>query len=476
MTTNESMPDLEFDPVFRKVIPTNHAERLLLSKIDSGNTIYISVGMPVGPLSQQNPDSVIRGSFLSHLSKNSDAYNIGTKGIIINGAVIYGEFNIEYSNIDFPISFSECLFYSEIIFRKSQFDDVSFQNCLIHDFYGPDLLVRKSLIFDDVEIIGDIDLCDTDIRRDLILIHCAFSEEGPISFDASRASVSGRFVWKYNRSVEFVGMHLPHASVHLFDYNLNSMPQKALWLDGFLYDALDGNVSAFEHIEWLNRVSDQLYSPIRQFPHQPWEQAKNAFRKDGNIDALRQINMAYDEALARFVYQTTQTIWKPFIGIRNFLYGRLTGYGHDLFRVWPWILGCMLLFWAWAFFAYHTEHIVPTASRVYMNDCYLGTKPLTDCPGWENHSRELRLPERPAAVIDSKPVVLPDGYPAFHSFLYTLDTFVPFADLHQEAYWTVTDDGPWGEWMRAIFSAFMALGGIFSAIFAAAMLSLIRKG
>jgi len=110
-----------------------------------------------------------------------------------------------------------------------------------------------------------------------------------------------------------------------------------------------------------------------------------------------------------------------------------------------------------------------------MNECFLGLKAIEDCPGWENHERVVKIASAPDPLMHSAPLTLPAGYPAFHSFLYTLDTFIPFADLHQENYWTVTDDGPWGEWMRAIFSVFIGLGGVLSAIFAAAMFSLIRK-
>ena len=68
----------------------------------------------------------------------------------------------------------------------------------------------------------------------------------------------------------------------------------------------------------------------------------------------------------------------------------------------------------------------------------------TGCKGWKLYLRALYGGGAPQPLIDTPPLPIPEGYPAFHSFLYTLDTFIPFADLPQEAYWTVTDDGPWG--------------------------------
>ncbi len=242
----------------------------------------------------------------------------------------------------------------------------------------------------------------------------------------------------------------------------------------FNYDNLNHNLSTADHIALVRLLRNQREGkPF--FYHKPWEHIRKLYRDEGDLDAVREINWAYDKAKAEFDFDTAAGLKKAWYWGRNGLYDKLAGHGHKLFRVVPWIIGTMVLFWIWAFGAYHTAHIVPTSSRIYMNECYLGTKALKDCPGWEYHSRGWHLEGGPNPVIDAPPVPLPDGYPAFHSFLYTIDTFVPFADLHQESYWTVTDDGPWGEWMRAIFSAFMAIGGILSAIFAAAMFSLIRK-
>lgn len=202
---------------------------------------------------------------------------------------------------------------------------------------------------------------------------------------------------------------------------------------------------------------------------------RKLYRDEGDQNAVREINWAYDKALADFRQQSSTGWRKAFFWLRNLLYDRLAGHGHKLFRVVPWIGVCMVLFLGWSSFSYHHGAIVPTASRVYMSTCYLESdKP---CEGWELHERALILPNGiPNPLTNTAPLQLPVGYPAFHSVLYTLDTFIPFADLHQEAYWTVTDDGPWGEVARVIFSIFMGLGGVLSAIFAAAMFGLIRKG
>ena len=226
------------------------------------------------------------------------------------------------------------------------------------------------------------------------------------------------------------------------------------------YVRIDHSLSVADHIAWV-QLLDNSRDGAPFFFHKPWEHIRKLYRDEGDTEAVRQINWAYDKAKADFNFQTAGWLFKPLIGLKNFLYDKLAGHGHNLFRVVPWIGVTMVLFLVWAGAAYHVGSIVPTNARVYMNTCYL--HPDTPCDGWTKETRGDRL------------VQMPDGYPAFDPILYTLDTFIPFADLHQERYWTVTDNGPWGEAARVVFSIFIGLGGVLSAIFAAAMLSLIRK-
>lgn len=235
------------------------------------------------------------------------------------------------------------------------------------------------------------------------------------------------------------------------------------------YERLDHSLSVSDHIAWVRLLNNKRDGKPFFF-HQPWELLRKLYRDEGDLDAVREINWAYDKAKADFQQQTATGMRKAFLWLRNVLYDRIAGHGHKLFRVVPWIGATMVLFLLWAAFAYHQGSIVPTSERVYTNTCYLN--PQTSCTGW---TVEVRAMAWPPALQATPALQIPDGYPAFHSVLYTLDTFIPFADLHQERYWTVTDDGPWGEATRIIFSIFIGLGGILSAIFAAAMLSLIRK-
>lgn len=334
-------------------------------------------------------------------------------------------------------------------------------------------VVDGSLLFSDSIISDALTLTDIEVTENL---DCGaqFNGEFFCSFSAKRIDVKRNFSWHTRLPSPKGLVQLEQSRVGELSIDPLSWPQSGnLDINGFTYDRIDRSLSVTDHIKWIKLMANERAGkPF--FHHQPWEQARKVYRDEGDADAVRQINMAYDAAKARFAFETAHGVLKPFVGLRNVLYDKLAGHGHNLFRVVPWMALCMAVFFAWASFAYHHGSIVPTASRIYMNTCYLDLND-TNCQGWELHPRSVYVGGAPQPLIDTPPLRVPEGYPAFHAFLYTLDTFIPFADLHQEAYWTVTDDGPWGEWMRAIFSVFIGLGGVLSAIFAAGMFSLIRK-
>lgn len=342
------------------------------------------------------------------------------------------------------------------------------------NFDARKLKVSGDVTFADVTAYGEIRLSGANIGGTLTLHECSINNPTGDAFNGERMTVTERFFWWEFVSPPTGQLRLTHATVGDFGDDGSGWPKAGeLFIDGFTYDRLNRSLSIADHIKWIGLMANKRNGQAF-FYNQPWEQTRKVYRDEGDADAVRQVNMAYDAAKAQFQVQTANRVRKLIVGPFYVLYDKLMGYGHDLFRVWPWILGCMAVFFVWSWFAYHQGAITPTASRIFMNECYFDLS-KSNCNGWELHERTVYVGNAPDPLIDTLPMRLPQGYPAFHSALYTLDTFIPFADLHQENYWTVTDDGPWGEWMRAIFTAFIALGGSLSAIFAAGMLNLIRK-
>lgn len=425
MTTDDSLPELIIDAETGCALPVTEAEQTLLLQVKHGEDTVISTGIDVNDPNAWAFEQTIRGDFLRHICLRPKLYNDNPCWIFISGARISGELILIKSKLSQALGFLDCHFDRAPRLAGTNIPALEFVACYIPSFWANELTVKE------------------------------------------------QFLW--HSPIEPAGyFNLNNAHVGELISNLQSWPEVGrLFIDGFTYDRIGRSLSVADHIKWIKLMANERDGkPF--FYHQPWEQARKVYRDEGDANAVRQVNMAYDAAKARFQFETAHGVLKPLVWLRNVLYDKLAGHGHNLFRVVPWMGLCMVVFLAWVSFAYHHGSIVPTASRIYMNTCYLDlTK--TDCAGWELHPRAFYVGGAPQPLIDTPPLRIPEGYPAFHSFLYTLDTFIPFADLHQENYWTVTDDGPWGEWMRAIFSVFIGLGGVLSAIFAAGMFSLIRK-
>jgi len=424
MTTEKALPDLEIDEKTGRAVPVTEAETFLLDEIGSIGATVISVNKDVNDPDSWTLGHTIRAALLKHLCLHPDLYGDNLEEIIIIGARIAGHLFFKNAKLAQSLRIHGCRFDTAPWLMHAQVPDLSFVACHIPGVVAHDMTVQKTLTWHSpIPLGGYLNLSRTHV--------------GEFSTDSSYWPEPGN-----------------------------------LMIDGFTYDRLNRSLSVTDHIKWIELMANERGAkPF--FYHQPWEQARKAYRDEGDTAAARQINMAYDAAQAQFQLESARPLLKPLIWLRNVLYDKLAGHGHNLFRVVPWMALCMVVFFGWSSFAYHHGSIAPTASRIYMSACYLNLDKT--CEGWELHPRAVSIPGMSQPLLNTPPLRLPEGYPAFHAVLYTLDTFIPFADLHQENYWTVTDDGPWGEWMRAIFSVFVGLGGVLSAIFAAGMFSLIRK-
>ena len=123
------------------------------------------------------------------------------------------------------------------------------------------------------------------------------------------------------------------------------------------------------------------------------------------------------------------------------------------------------VFFAWMIFsnAYHYGVMHPSKERVYLHDCYTGQ--MSSCKGWSTFDRRW----------SGEPIHLPADYPEFNSFVYSVDTFLPIVDLHQENYWLPRGDGDWGWFFRLYLWLHIAVGWLLSTVAVFGLTGLIRK-
>jgi len=79
-------------------------------------------------------------------------------------------------------------------------------------------------------------------------------------------------------------------------------------LGGRVYEHLDHRFSVSDHIACIEALTNERDGRAH-LHHQPWEQIRKIYRDEGDGDAVRQINMAYDTAKARFDFETARGLW-----------------------------------------------------------------------------------------------------------------------------------------------------------------------
>ncbi len=213
-----------------------------------------------------------------------------------------------------------------------------------------------------------------------------------------------------------------------------------LRLDGFVYDALGGEAptSSDERIRWLNL---QKVPPFRP---QPYEQLTGVLRRMGYDREARKIAIAKEKALRSQGDMSLQTKgWSLFLGAT-------IGHGYRPLLVGLWIMGFVLGGWIIFYQARQSNVLVPSKEFVYTDSIYQSTSGR----------------------------VLPAGYPEFEPLVYSLDTLLPFIDLHQKSYWWLRPTNghrPIYYFYESYFIFHVFAGWALTALVVAAMSGLLKR-
>ena len=335
--------------------------------------------------------------------------------------------------------------------RKASFDNTE-KDALSLD----GVTVRGDVFLDEgFAAKGKVSLVGAQIDGDLSCYDATFEARSPDedAFNAERMNVKGLFLWRLERAPVGV-VSLDHAHVGRLVDDARSWPAPGkLDLDGFTYDSLawDAPVGWRERRRWLELQSKKDFRP------KPYEQLVAVLRRMGHERDARQIAIAKQDAyLKRGDPSRRRRLWMGFL--------RATiRYGYEPWRA----LGYMAfaVFFAWMIFsnAYHYGVMHPSKERVYLHDCYTGQ--MSSCKGWSTFDRRW----------SREPIHLPADYPEFNSFVYSVDTFLPIVDLHQENYWLPSGDKRWGWFFRLYLWLHIAVGWLLSTVAVFGLTGIIKK-
>ncbi|HEY2664884.1 MAG TPA: hypothetical protein VGI47_11130 [Candidatus Binataceae bacterium] len=252
--------------------------------------------------------------------------------------------------------------------------------------------VKGDLLFEeDFVTHGNVDLTSARIGGNLGFYNASFAGHDENGVQAWRASVGGAFYWIGIKLARNTMLNLSDAKVAILQDDATSWPAAGnLILDGFEYGQIEGPSDVQSRLEWLGR-QPHVYWP------QPFLELAKTMRAAGQESDATDVLIAREDELRHLGgLSQAQKIWKFILKIT-------IGYGYRplLSLIWivPFlIVGALLFGWG-----YRAGVVTPTDPEV--------------------HAEFVKSGKLPAA------------YQPFHPLVYSMDTFFPLVELHQEQFW-----------------------------------------
>ncbi|NEQ93668.1 MAG: hypothetical protein F6K25_24595 [Okeania sp. SIO2G4] len=189
-----------------------------------------------------------------------------------------------------------------------------------------------------------------------------------------------------------------------------SWPEKNnLNLDGFIYqkfgaDDADDNIKVPKdsktRLEWLR------LKPENEFFPQTYEQLAEVLKKEGDTDAATEI-LIHKERDIRPKLNGLSKFWNGFLD-------KTIAYGYKPTKAL--VSSAIFISFGWNLFGFYSAYCLNSISN---NKC-----PFSPSSEISLYSEETN---------DNKKIDI--DYPEFNFWLYSLDTFIPIVDLHQQEFW-----------------------------------------
>ena len=323
--------------------------------------------------------------------------------------------------------------------------------CIGAEFNNPEgytlnadgIKVKGSVFLSKVKATGEVRLLGADIGGNLECTGAEFNNPSGCALDCENANIKGSLFLSQMKGL--VGaLYLTHAKVGALLDDKTGWPEKGkLYIDGFEYGGLPGDTTpktAVERLEWLRMQPTKDNQNRNIFYPRPYEQLAKVFKDMGQESDARAILIAKQDDLREHGNLSRKAkYWNCFLGIT-------IGHGWQpwkviLFWIVPFLLvGAFMFGWA-----DHIHVMQPTKERVYMLKPYKDKK------------------------------ILPPQYPRLEPMIYSIDSFVPFVNLHQQDYWLPDATKKHG-WIFRIYHWFhIAMGWFFSTLAAASLTGLVRR-
>lgn len=271
--------------------------------------------------------------------------------------------------------------------------EASFSNPGRRALVAERITVGSDASFDRSETDGFIVLQSATIAGNLSFTGMRFIGAKSCGVNIEIATVERSLDWHCIHTTPEMSLKLDDATVGRLLDDEKSWPKRGyLSLFGFKYGRISGVTNPKLRREWLKR--GRAGASL-----QPYEQLASVMKASGHEAEAKKIAISREDARRQFGgLGLFGRIWKYFLKIT-------IGYGYAPRRILIWAAGAIVLGWVVFGVGYQKKLFSPTADGVYRDQDYLRSE------------------------------VLPDGYQTFNPFIYSLDSFLPIVDLHQESKW-----------------------------------------
>jgi hypothetical protein len=264
---------------------------------------------------------------------------------------------------------------------------------------------KNAFVADRIKIGSDA-FFNRGFETDGLIILQSATIEGNLSFGGARfigekrcgvnleiATIKRTLIWRHIQKSTEMFLNLDDAHVGRFFDDQNSWPKEGnLSIFGFKYERISGVPTAKLRREWLRRGR-------RGATLQPYEQLASILKASGHEIEAKKVAISREDVRRRFGGLSLWVrFWKYILKIT-------VGYGYAPRRALLWVAGVVLLGWFIFGIGYQQSLFSPVADGIYRDSSYLSSQ------------------------------TLPEGYQTFNPLVYSVDSFLPIIDLHQESKW-----------------------------------------
>jgi len=338
-------PRRAFGRAWKDFEPVTEPERKLAEAARLGKICELGLAAP----QTRNAANTIRGEFLRFLALGGDARTpVHEKGVLLRGAVVEGELDLEGANLPFALILFNCNFVATITLVGAQGRTIALNQSRLNGLNADNLRLDGSLFLSNIIATGETRLLGARIAGNFDCNGATFDDAGGYALSCDGAEIGGAVFlskgFQATGETKFVGARITgdldcsearfdhahgdalscsraeiggalyfqdeaialgrisfaHAQVGTLADAAEFWPNTSLSLDGFRYHRISATapLDAKTRIAWLDKQIPRLLTG-QNFALQPWTHLAKVLREQGHFAEAAEVDIAREDRLRR---------------------------------------------------------------------------------------------------------------------------------------------------------------------------------